>query len=75
MSHSSIGHKDISQVIEYLRGCREETPLPSAIPSAPDHMYTDASESIHEAKESEFPIVPVSKSKVKIDAKPRKIRK
>lgn len=52
------GPKDISEHIEVLKGCREETPAVAAVPSAPLRMYKSASESIKAAKAEEFPMRP-----------------
>ena len=52
------GPKDISEHIEILKGCREETPAVAAVPSAPLRMYKSASESIKAAKAEEFPMRP-----------------
>ena len=56
--HYPHGHKDIPQVIEYLRTAREETPAAAATPSAPQHVQEAAAESIKAAKSDEFPVKP-----------------
>jgi hypothetical protein len=49
---------DISSEIQRLRGMREETPAVASVPSAPPRKLKAASESIKEAKRSEFPVAP-----------------
>jgi hypothetical protein len=49
---------DFGNKIEMLRVVREETPFPSAFPSAPPSKSRSEAETIQEAKRHEFPVVP-----------------
>lgn len=49
---------DISAEIQKLKGHREETPAPAAVPSAPLKKSMSAVESIKDAKMHEFPVKP-----------------
>jgi hypothetical protein len=49
---------DFGNKIEMLRIQREETPFPSAFPSAPPSKSRSEAETIQEAKRHEFPVVP-----------------
>ena len=49
---------DISAEIERLRHMRETTPAPAATPSAAPRKQESASETIKEAKRTEFPVAP-----------------
>ena len=55
---SRMKKADISASIERLRGAREETPAPAAVPSAAPRRTQPATESIKEAKRGEFPVMP-----------------
>ena len=56
---------DFSAKINYLRVKREETPAIRAVPSAPVKVLKSASESLKEAKASEFPVKPIGAEKKK----------
>ena len=49
---------DIAAEIQKLKGVREETPAPAAVPSAPIKKSKAAVESVKEAKKAEFPVMP-----------------
>ena len=49
---------DISSEIQRLKGMREETPAPAAVPSAPPRKLKAAAETVKEAKRHEFPVAP-----------------
>ena len=49
---------DIAAEIQKLRGHREETPAPAAVPSAPLKKSKSAVESIKDAQAAEFPMKP-----------------
>jgi hypothetical protein len=49
---------DISAEIQKLKGHREETPAPAAVPSAPLKKSMSSVESIKDAKMHEFPVKP-----------------
>jgi hypothetical protein len=49
---------DISAEIQKLKGHREETPAPAAVPSAPLMKSMSAVESIKDAKMHQFPVKP-----------------
>jgi|APFre7841882654_1041346.scaffolds.fasta_scaffold91642_2 hypothetical protein len=49
---------DISAEIQRLKGHREETPAPAALPSGVAKKSRASVESLKEAKESEFPMKP-----------------
>ena len=50
---------DFSVTIDYLRGRTEETPFPAATPSGSMQHSRSELETIKEAKQHEFPIVPM----------------
>lgn len=53
---SKMRKGDISEMIQKLKAGREETPNVASITNAPAKMYKSVSESIHKAKEEEFPV-------------------
>jgi hypothetical protein len=55
---SAYSRMDFGNKIEMLRIVREETPFPSAFPSAPPSKSRSEAETIQEAKRMEFPVVP-----------------
>ena len=44
-----------------LKGLREDTPAVASFPHAPDSVFQSSVETIQQAKESEFPVVPKKK--------------
>jgi len=70
---SKMRKADISSMIQRLKVGREETPAPAlAGPSAPK-MFKSATESIKDAKASEFPLAHHSEMP-KADKPPRKVK-
>ena len=52
---------DFSQKIQLLKGLREDTPAVASFPHAPKSVFESAVETLQQAKESEFPVIPQKK--------------
>ena len=52
---------DFSHKIQLLNALREDTPAVASVPHAPNFVFESAVETIQQAKESEFPVVPKKK--------------